>query len=65
MDLGLSLKIALAKADINQTKLANDLGIDRQMVSRWVRTGNIPRDTVAKLSEYFGLKPSEFVALGE
>lgn len=65
MDLGLSLKIALARKKMTQTELANDLGVSRQIVTRWVITGNMPKSKMAELAEYFEMKPSEFVALGE
>ena len=38
MDLGLSLKIALAKSKKSQAQLADDLGLKRQAVNRWAVT---------------------------
>lgn len=65
MNLGNSLKIALTKAGKNQSQLAEDLGITRQSVNRWAVSGNMTKETIEMLSGYFGMKPSEFVALGE
>lgn len=65
MDLGKSLKIALVKANKSQSELAKDFGVTRQKVNRWATTGNMTKETIQSLSEYFGLKVSEFVALGE
>jgi len=65
MDLGLSLKIALAKSKKSQAQLADDLGLKRQAVNRWATTGSMTKDTIEVLANYFGMKPSEFVSLGE
>lgn len=65
MNLSKSLKIALVKADKSQAQLAEDLGIKRQVVNRWANSGNMTKETLEMLADYFGMKPSEFVALGE
>lgn len=65
MNLGKSLKIALVKAEKTQAQLADDLGITRQIVNRWATSGNMTRETIELLANYFDLKTSEFVALGE
>ena len=65
MNLGNSLKIALTKANISQSKLATDFCISRQTVSRWAKSGNMTKETIIDLAGYFNMKPSEFIALGE
>jgi len=65
VNLSKSLKIALVKADKSQAQLAEDLGIKRQVVNRWANSGNMTKETLEMLADYFGMKPSEFVALGE
>lgn len=65
MNLSKSLKIALVKADKSQAQLADDLGVKRQVVNRWANTGNMTKETLETLADYFDMKPSEFVALGE
>jgi len=65
MDLGKSLRIALAKDGTSQITLANDLDVTKQVISLWVRSGNITRDNIRVLAKYFNMKVSEFIALGE
>lgn len=65
MNLGLSLKIALAKKGIKSKDLAEALKTTAPQVSIWCKTGEISKYNLVKISRFFGYKVSEFVALGE
>jgi len=65
MNVGKSIKVALAKRGINQTQLAAELKCTKVWISRLanMRTASMP--TVEMLAKSFDMKVSEFVALGE
>lgn len=65
MDLGKSLRIAIAMKGINQTKLAEELDTSRQQVSNWISTGVMKQENLIKVSALFNMKVSGFIALGE
>lgn len=65
MDLGKSLRIAIAMKGINQKKLAEEFKTSRQQVSNWMNTGVMKQENLIKVSVFFGMKVSEFIALGE
>lgn len=65
MDLGKSLRIAVAMKGIKQKELAENFGTSRQQISNWMNTGIIKQSNLVKICEFFGMKVSEFIALGE
>lgn len=65
MNAGRSLRVALAKKDMNQQDLARDMKVSSAYVSRLANAEKIGMGTVVQLAEFFGMKPSEFLALGE
>lgn len=65
MDVGKSIRIALAKTNRSQKWLAEELGVTRQII--WVAKNN-KSATGQRIEAYaaaFGMKASEFIALGE
>ncbi len=65
MNVGLSIKVALAKKDMKKSDLAREMGWSAQYVHKICKSNDLGMGSVIKLSEYFGLKVSEFIALGE
>lgn len=65
MNAGKSIKVAMAKRDITQKDLAERMGVSRQYVSQMIGSEQIGIGTINKLAETFGMKVSEFLALGE
>jgi plasmid maintenance system antidote protein VapI len=65
MNIGICIKIALAKSQKDTTWLANQLGVSQTRAGNIVRATNVNSDTINKLAAVFGMKPSEFIALGE
>ena len=65
MNVGRSIKIALAKSDKNFTWLARELGVSKQQVSKWNNNCYVGSMTIARLASAFNMKASEFIALGE
>lgn len=65
MNIGISIKVALAKKDMKKSDLARHMGWSDQYVHKICKSTEIGMGSVLKLSEYFGLKVSEFIALGE
>jgi len=65
MNVGKSIKIALAKRDINQTQLAGKLGFTQVWVNRLANSRTASMTTVETLAQAFNMRVSEFIALGE
>ncbi len=65
MNIKRSLKIALAKQDMTQKALADSLGYTRQRLNGIQKQKNIRPETLKSIADIFGLKVSEFIALGE
>lgn len=65
MDLGKSLRVAMAQAKMPGTEVAEHMMVTPQQVAKWRNTGSIKQSNVEQLASMFGLKVSEFVALGE
>jgi len=65
MDLGHSLKIALAKKNIKQKDFAERLKVSAQQVSKWINTGKISSTNLGSICEELNMQVSEFVSLGE
>lgn len=65
MHIGKSLKMALAKKGMRQQDLAKQLEVTHQYVNQLARSPVSSINAIVMLSEVFGMKVSEFVALGE
>lgn len=65
MDLGKSLKMALAKREMTQKTLAENLDVHPQQVSDWATSGKITRIRLELICMQLDMNVSEFVALGE
>lgn len=65
MNIGKSLKIALAQRELKQPWLATKLGLTRQQVSNIANTEHASGTTIDKVAKAFNMEASEFVALGE
>ncbi len=65
MNFGKSLKIALAKREISQSDLAKELNVTRAYISNISRKKECSGGVLRMMAKHFGLKVSEFVALGE
>lgn len=65
MNLGKSLKIAIAKSEMKQKDLAELLGTSPQQVSNWVSSGSIKQSSIVDICTALNMPVSEFVKLGE
>lgn len=65
MNVGKSIKVAMAKRDMTPKMLAEKMGVTRQYVGNMMGSQTVGVGTINKLCEVFGMKASEFVALGE
>lgn len=65
MNVGRSLRVALAKNDRRLNWVAEQLSISQTQVGRFANSKSATGTTIAKLSALFGMKASEFIALGE
>jgi transcriptional regulator with XRE-family HTH domain len=65
MDIGKSIRIALAQRGKKAVWLAGELGITKQAVSQLMTKRSATGATIKKLADAFNLKASEFIALGE
>lgn len=65
MHLGRSLKVALARANMNQTQLAAKLCLSPRWVNKIANQPGGSMQTIQLLADAFGMKPSDFIKLGE
>jgi len=65
MNLGISLKVALARSPMNNKMLAEMIPTSQQQVSNWITSGKINSNNLQRICDLLDLKVSEFVALGE
>ena len=65
MNIGKSIKIALAQREKNATWLAGTLDMHKQAVGRLMNNPTAQGATITRLAGAFLLKDSEFIALGE
>ncbi len=64
MNINRSLRIALALSGKTKVQVGNEIGMASSALSRW-KNHDLRMSTVIKLANAFGLKVSEFIALGE
>lgn len=65
MNLRKSIKTALLQRDMSQKQLAEQLGMTQTSMSQLAAQTSCTGATLQKLAGAFGMKVSEFVALGE
>lgn len=65
MDIGKSIRVALAMRGIKQKDLAAIMGVRPASVSQLASQKSCTGETIAKLADSFGMSASEFIALGE
>lgn len=65
MNAAKSMKIAMAQREINQTQLAEKIGITQGALSALASRKNWNAESMQKVAKALGMKVSEFVALGE
>jgi len=65
MNIGKSIKVALAKHDMKQNQLAERLGRSSSWLNQLANNPEATASTIRLLAGAFGMKASEFVALGE
>ena len=65
MHLGRSLKVALARANMNQTQLAAKLRLSPRWVNKIANQPGGSMQTIQLLADAFSMKPSDFIKLGE
>jgi DNA-binding Xre family transcriptional regulator len=65
MNIGRSINVALAKRDMKRADLMRSFGWSPAYVSKICKSSEIGMGSVQKLSEFFDMQVSEFIALGE
>ena len=65
MDLGRSLKIALAQKGKRNKDLVEALDVGPVLVSLWIRHGKMNHTNLERICKFLEMPVSEFVALGE
>lgn len=65
MNIGKSIKIALAQGEKNTAWIAGELKISTARVSAIARAEHHNTATIQSLAGIFGMSVSEFIALGE
>lgn len=65
MHVGKSIKIAMAKKQMRSAELAQALGVTASTVSVMSSRTTCTGQMLILLATFFGMKVSEFVALGE
>lgn len=65
MNVGKSIRVALAKKGMTHKQLAEQLGMRQTSLSQLAAQTSCTGATIEKLANAFEMKASEFVALGE
>lgn len=65
MNIGRSVKVALAQRSKTVTWLSLQLGISRTRASTIANSENASMATIKKMADIFNMPASEFIALGE
>lgn len=65
MNVGKSIKIALAQQEKNTRWLSEKMGVQLPQVSKLAVSKHANGSTIDKISEAFEMSSSEFIALGE
>jgi len=65
MDLSKSLRLSIAKKGVKHRDMAEEMSINPQLISNWIRRGAIRHSALIDICKYFDISVSEFIALGE
>ena len=65
MNIGKSVKQAMFSRDLTGREVAIDLNVTTSTVSHWRKNISQNGNTIIKLANYFDMKVSDFIALGE
>lgn len=65
MNIGRSIRVAIAKNDLNQTRLAERMGVSRAYISKLCCSQHVSMAAARRIADEFGMKLSDFIALGE
>lgn len=65
MDIAKSSKVARAQAGMSTADLAEKMGVSAVYINQIENRQNFNSTTIENLARVFGIKDSEFVALGE
>lgn len=65
MNVGKSIKIALAQREKNTRWLSEAMDVSLPQISNLAKTKHANGSTIDKVAEAFGMTSSEFIALGE
>lgn len=65
MNVGKSIKVALAQRDLNQTQLAAQMKCTQVWINRLANSRSASMATVESLASALNMKVSDFLALGE
>ncbi len=65
LNLGKSIKVALAKAGMSQRQLADQMKLSVRFITKLANSKTANLATVEKIAEALGMKASELIALGE
>lgn len=65
MNVGKSVRVAMAKRDMKPKALCELMGSSRQYVGQLMSNEQAGAGTINKLAEIFEMKVSEFIGLGE
>lgn len=65
MNLGKSIKVALAKAGMSQRQLADKMGLSTRFITKLANSKTANLSTVEKIGAALGMRASELIALGE
>ena len=65
MHIGKSVRMAQIIKNVSNEELSKDMGVSKARVSTWRRQGNVSHKNLMLLCNYFDMKVSKFIALGE
>jgi len=65
MAFGESLAMAIRKKGINNTILAEELGVHKDSISRWIKLGSPSKQHREEILNYFNVNEIEFLLLSE
>jgi len=65
MNIGKSIRVALAKKEMSQQDLAKKMEVSKPYVSQLAGRAHAGMGTVVLLADAFNMKVSEFLELGE
>ncbi len=65
VNIGKSIKVALAQNEMSIPELAEELNCSRQLVHGWIKSGSVTLSTMINICAVFKMKVSDFIAAGE